>query len=85
MGCRNLCAYVITTGWFDAAKEATIREEERAMVLKALETAEAKKKPSVDMLFDDVYETKTAHLLRQERELQAHMAKYPEHYADGAH
>ena len=51
----------------------------------ALETAEAKKKPSVDMLFDDVYESKTAHLLRQEQELRAHMAKYPEHYAEGSH
>lgn len=54
-------------------------------MLKALEAAESKGPPPVSELFNDVYDTPTAGLKRQEQELHAHMAKYPEHYSAAAH
>lgn len=49
-------------------------------VLQALEKAEQRSKPPMDQLFEDVYKVKPAHLVKQERKLQEHIAKYPAHY-----
>ena len=49
-------------------------------VLQALEKAEQRNKPPMDQLFEDVYKVKPAHLVKQERKLQEHIAKYPAHY-----
>lgn len=49
-------------------------------VIQALEKAEQRNKPSMDQLFEDVYKVKPAHLVKQERKLQEHIAKYPAHY-----
>jgi len=72
--------YLERKGWWDEAQEEAIQAKERADVLTALTTAEQKEKPSVDDLFQDVYDTPTPNLERQWSELQEHIAKYPEHY-----
>jgi 2-oxoisovalerate dehydrogenase E1 component alpha subunit len=70
-------------GWWDEERDQKMRDSIRMQVLQALEIAEKKPKPPVSELFEDVYSTKPPHLLKQEQELQEHMAKYPEHYTEG--
>lgn len=72
--------YLENQGWWSDEEEKKLRETERAGVMLALETAEKKPKPNVTNLFSDVYKEKTANLIRQEEELLAHVAKYPDHY-----
>ena len=72
--------YMISQGWWDEAQDVKLLDEERMAVLKALETAENRGPPSISELFNDVYDVPTANLKRQEKELHAHMAKYPGHY-----
>ena len=59
---------------------AKIRDEERMAVLQAMEAAERRPPPKLDMLFTDVYESMPHHLQRQEEQLHSHMAKYPGKY-----
>ena len=77
--------YMESRGWMDQEKVDRIQEEERAKVLKSLETAEKKDPPELSSLFEDVYQKKTEHLLRQEKELLEHVAKYPEKYSTSGH
>jgi len=65
------------------AFRSQIAKEERMAVMAAMKKSEAKKKPSLDTMFEDVYGDKPTHLLRQEKEMRAHLAKYPEHYKVG--
>jgi 2-oxoisovalerate dehydrogenase E1 component alpha subunit len=77
--------YMENKGWWNEEQDKLLREKERAAVLQAMEAAEKKGKPSLDQMFDDVYETKTAGLKKQEQELLEHIAKYPEQYKDNHH
>jgi 2-oxoisovalerate dehydrogenase E1 component alpha subunit len=72
-------------GWWSDEQERTLRDQERFAVLRALETAERRAKPPLHEMFEDVYHTKPPHILRQEAELHAHVAKYPDHYHHSAH
>lgn len=76
--------YLEAKGWWDEASETSMKEEERAAVMLALETAEARPKPPRAELFNDVYAEIPEHLAKQQRELEEHIAKYPEHYAESA-
>ena len=49
-------------------------------VLSALVTAEKKKKPSIESMFDDVYDVLTPELERQKAELMDHLKQYGKHY-----
>lgn len=68
-------------GWWDDGDERFMRDSERLAVRKALEVAEGKPKPPISAMFEDVYSEKTPNLIRQEKELMDHIAKYPEHYS----
>ena len=72
-------------GWWSQAKEEKLREVERANVLVALEKAEHKDKPALDTMFEDVYKVMPTHLARQQAEMLAHVAKYPDQYPVGGH
>jgi len=48
--------------------------------LSALVTAEKKKKPSIESMFDDVYDVLTPELERQKAELMDHLKQYGKHY-----
>ena len=74
-------AFLERKGLWDLDQDAALRQAERAAVLKALDAAEKKDKCAVDTLFSDVYSGKLPqHLARQQKELFAHMDKYPGAY-----
>ena len=55
-------------------------DEEKMSVLEHMRQAESKPKPSIDELFEDVYNEIPRNLKVQQEELHAHMAKYQKHY-----
>jgi 2-oxoisovalerate dehydrogenase E1 component alpha subunit len=63
-------------GWMDDNAVASIEDEERVAVLRAMEAAEARPDPKLDTMFTDVYHTKPPHLIRQERELRGHLKRH---------
>ncbi len=63
-------------GWMDDNTIASIEDEERVAVLRAMERAEARPDPKLETMFDDVYYEKPPHLVRQEEELKRHIKKY---------
>lgn len=72
--------YLVSKGLWDDNQEQLLRDKERLDVIKALELAEQRDKPSIQTMFDDIYEKKTPSLIRQETELLEHVSKYPDHY-----
>lgn len=60
----------------DAALQKSLKKD----VLSALVTAEKKKKPSIESMFDDVYDVLTPELERQKAELMDHLKQYGKHY-----
>uniref|UniRef100_K3WEH6 2-oxoisovalerate dehydrogenase subunit alpha n=1 Tax=Globisporangium ultimum (strain ATCC 200006 / CBS 805.95 / DAOM BR144) TaxID=431595 RepID=K3WEH6_GLOUD len=76
-------SYLFRRGWLSAEQDQHLRDNERTNVLAALQKAESKGPPSLNTLFEDVYDVKIPHLLRQEKEMLEHVAKYPDHYAAG--
>ena len=63
-------------GWMDDNAVASIGDEERAAVLRAMEAAEARPAPKLETMFTDVYNEKPPHLIRQERELRQHLGRH---------
>ncbi|NXE17363.1 ODBA dehydrogenase, partial [Lophotis ruficrista] len=49
-------------------------------VMEAFEQAERKPKPSLRLLFSDVYREMPPHLRRQQEALEQHLQHYGEHY-----
>ena len=47
--------------------------------------ARAEKKPSLEHMFTDVYDVPPLRLRRQKEEVQAMVAKYPEHFPTASH
>lgn len=66
--------------WWDQAQEEQLRQDTKAQVLKALETAEARNKPPLSEVFSDVYDKKPSHLVEQEESLIRHLEKHPGKY-----
>ena len=73
--------YLQSKAWWDDSQEILLKDTERINVLQALENAEKKSKPPVTKLFEDVYNDKPNHIIKQERELLNHLEKYPEYYS----
>lgn len=67
-------------GWITESDTAHWRDEEKIAILKSIEKAEKRPKPPIEELFRDVYHDMPPHLQRQESELKAHLAKYPNNY-----
>jgi len=63
-------------GWTDDNVVATIEDEERIAVLRAIEGAEALPDPKLEHMFEDVYHEKPPHLVRQEEDLRRHLKKH---------
>lgn len=57
-----------------------LRKEKRQQVLNSFQKAEKRKKPNLDAMFTDVYETMPKHLILQQQELARLIKKYPEAY-----
>jgi 2-oxoisovalerate dehydrogenase E1 component alpha subunit len=79
---KRLRNYMDAQGWWTDADEGALRDTERLAVLRALEAAERKPSPPMSGMFEDVYEDKPPHLVRQERELHEHMQRHAEFYKD---
>ena len=63
-------------GWADDDARASIEDEERVDVLRAMEAAENRPDPRLDTMFEDVYKEKPPHLVRQEEELRRHLRRH---------
>eukprot|EP00571_Detonula_confervacea_P007388 CAMPEP_0172313068 /NCGR_PEP_ID=MMETSP1058-20130122/19278_1 /TAXON_ID=83371 /ORGANISM="Detonula confervacea, Strain CCMP 353" /LENGTH=473 /DNA_ID=CAMNT_0013026657 /DNA_START=379 /DNA_END=1800 /DNA_ORIENTATION=+ len=63
-------------GWMDDNGVASIEDEERIAVIRAMKAAEVRPHPKLDTMFTDVYHEKPPHLVRQEEEMKRHLTKY---------
>jgi 2-oxoisovalerate dehydrogenase E1 component alpha subunit len=66
--------------WMDEAEVTSIRAMEKTAVLRAMEQAEKKSKPSLESMFEDVYYAVPARLKEQEQQLRQHLMKYADKY-----
>jgi len=71
---------MMTQGWWSMEEDAALQKSLKKDVLSALVTAEKKKKPSIESMFDDVYDVLTPELERQKAELMDHLKQYGKHY-----
>ncbi|XP_075268643.1 2-oxoisovalerate dehydrogenase subunit alpha, mitochondrial-like, partial [Opisthocomus hoazin] len=76
----RLRLHMLGRGWWDEEQEKAWRKSSRKMVMEAFEQAERKPKPSLQLLFSDVYREMPAHLRRQRAALERHLQHYGEHY-----
>jgi 2-oxoisovalerate dehydrogenase E1 component alpha subunit len=77
--------YLESKGWWSPEEESEFKKRTRQEILRAFSQAEKVKKPGVRELFTDVYDEPPKELLKQERELQAMMRKYPQFYDASGH
>jgi 2-oxoisovalerate dehydrogenase E1 component alpha subunit len=77
---RRFRNYLSDQGMWTEEWESQLREEERAAVMTALETSEVKAHPSIENLFEDVYDVMPAHIAQQMKDLKRHVALHEEHY-----
>ena len=76
--------YLQLKSLWDDEQEAAFKTEIRKDILKSFNSAEKRKKPSIDELFTDVYDEIPPHLKEQQAELNRLMKEYPEHYDTSA-
>jgi 2-oxoisovalerate dehydrogenase E1 component alpha subunit len=77
--------YLLKQGWWSEESEQALHKDLRKQVLESLKKAEQEKKPSINELFTDVYDTLPPHLQEQKKQLEEHLAKYPEAYPLNQH
>lgn len=78
---KRVQRYLLSSGLWSDAKQRELEQEARAQVLDALSHAEKTKKPSIESMFDDVYDKLPANLIAQREELKRHLQKYGHHYS----
>lgn len=83
----RLRSYMENLGCWDEEKEKDIVKTMRKEVLRALSEAETKEKAPMCSVFEDVYkcEVLPQALALQEKQMNEHIAKYPDHYQLGGH
>ncbi len=72
--------WVIKQKWWDEDQDNALFEGLRTDVLAAVKVAEVIAKPSLESMFDDVYDVPTQNLQQQLAELKEHIKKYPDAY-----
>lgn len=72
--------YLLREKLISEDQNAQLRKDAKESVRVALKAANDLSKPSIDGLFDDVYETVPAHLKEQREALREHLRKYPDQY-----
>lgn len=72
--------YLFKQGWWTEAQDEELAKKYRKEILGCLVTAEAKKKPSIASMFEDVYQVPTDDLNNQHAELLAHLKEYGDKY-----
>lgn len=76
----RLRLYLESKGWWDQARDEALKKQKRKDVLEQLKKSEAKKRPPIDELFTDVYDTIPPHLQEQKQQLAEHLKIYPDRY-----
>jgi 2-oxoisovalerate dehydrogenase E1 component alpha subunit len=77
---KRFNAFLENQGWMGKEDFASIRDEERIDVIKAMSTAEQRPPPKLETMFQDVYHDIPPHLEMQQEQLLSHMKKYPGQY-----
>uniref|UniRef100_A0A7S2UAE3 2-oxoisovalerate dehydrogenase subunit alpha n=1 Tax=Attheya septentrionalis TaxID=420275 RepID=A0A7S2UAE3_9STRA len=77
---KRFNAFLENQGWMENEDFASIRDEERIEVIKAMTSAEQRPHPKLETMFQDVYHDIPPHLERQQEQLLSHMKKYPGQY-----
>ena len=87
--------YLLGKNWWTLEEDAEFKKSAKKEVLQgifisnfehpinlilALSSAEKKKKPSIESMFDDVYDVRTPELERQYAELLEHLDEYGDKY-----
>ena len=72
--------FMISKGMIDENFQKEYREEKKLEIRQALKKADAEPKPSLDNLYNEVYDELTPHLHKQQEKLKDHIRKYREHY-----
>jgi len=77
---KRFYEYLLRKGWATESEYKDLVEQARSEVRISLKNALQAKKPSIDSLFDDVYEELPPHLLEQKDNLRVHLEKYGDNY-----
>lgn len=72
--------YLLKRGLVKPDDSKAYRQEALAQVREALKTANEEKKPPIDGMFNDVYDTMMPHLEEQRRDLKEHLKRYKDKY-----
>ncbi|KAG8879602.1 hypothetical protein FRB98_005600 [Tulasnella sp. 332] len=75
---HRLRKYLESKGWWTAEDEETTRSTQKKAILAAFQGAEKLPKPSLENLFEDVYDTLPWNLVEQRDELKKLLGKYGE-------
>lgn len=73
--------YLEEKQWWDQEQEDAWLTQVKRSVLKSIATAEKRKKPSIDHLFNDVYDEMPYNLIKQRQELARLIKEYPDYYS----
>ncbi|MBN3286163.1 ODBA dehydrogenase, partial [Polyodon spathula] len=76
----RLRQHMVSRGWWDEEQERAWRKQSRRRVMEAFEQAERRLKPSLDLMFTDVYNELPPHLHRQRQDMWRHVKQHTEHY-----
>lgn len=72
--------FIQQRGWWDDAQDEAVRLDYRKRIIRALEVAEKKKRPSLSSIFDDTYDTVPQNLQEQREDLARLLDKYGKGY-----
>jgi 2-oxoisovalerate dehydrogenase E1 component alpha subunit len=72
--------YMLREGLITGDQNEKLRLTARNTVREALKASSSLPKPSIDVMFDGVYDDLPNHILEQKEELRNHLRKYPDHY-----
>lgn len=73
-------SYLEKKNWINEKEYKDMVDSAKEEVRECLKTALKYKKPSIDSLFDDVYDEIPEHLIKQKEYLKNHIEKYPDLY-----
>ena len=76
----RLRTYIVEKGWWSEDDDKELQDNLFAELMTAMRKAQGDKKPPLSDLFTDVYAEPTADLVKQEKELHAHLEEYGHHY-----
>lgn len=77
--------FLLKNGYWSEEEDKLIHEQYKDNVRAALKKAELQKKPPIDDLFNDVYDSLTPNLVSQKNSLLHHLSLYPNKYPTDQH